>query len=96
MHFDSKGFFKKWSVAVLVPWLAAGCASVAPGLHFDSRSQNSSSGANGPNSAAADQEAANAVLKPITPQLVKQERESREKQVTQDISKLLVKPAFSS
>jgi polysaccharide export outer membrane protein len=36
---------------------------------------------------------ANAVLKPITPQLVKAEKELREKQVSQDISKLMGKPA---
>jgi polysaccharide export outer membrane protein len=90
MHFYSKASLKKWSVVVVVPWLAA-CASVAPGLHFDpgSTRQSSDSTTQG---AAAENESANAVLKPITPQLVRVERELREKQVSQDISQLLGKP----
>jgi polysaccharide export outer membrane protein len=84
MRFYSKAFIKKWSVVVVVPWLAA-CGSVTPGLHFDPKNavQSGSGG---------EAEAANAVLKPITPALVKAERELREKQVSQDISKLLGKP----
>ncbi|HEY8605574.1 MAG TPA: polysaccharide biosynthesis/export family protein [Noviherbaspirillum sp.] len=74
-----------------MPWLAAGCASVSPGLHFNSTA--GSSGSSAPDSAAANDEATNAVLKQITPQLVKMERDLREKQVTQDISSLLGKPA---
>jgi len=76
---------------VALPWLAA-CASVSPGMHFDPRA--TSSGLSSSDSASASGgEAANAVLKPITPQLVKSERELREKQVSQDITKLLGKPA---
>lgn len=91
MHFKSMASLKRWSIAVAAaPWIA-GCASVAPGLHFSGSSY--SSGSSAPSSAAAaGEEATNAVLKPITPQLVKVERELREKQVTQDISKLLGKP----
>lgn len=88
MHFYSKASLKKWSVVVVMPWLAA-CSSVAPGLHFDNRNGQQSSGSSGPG--PSDNEASNAVLKPITPQLVKAERELREQQVSQDISKLLGK-----
>ncbi|HVK96144.1 MAG TPA: polysaccharide biosynthesis/export family protein [Noviherbaspirillum sp.] len=91
MHFYSKASLKKWSVVLLMPWLAAGCASVAPGMHFNS-SDVGSSGSSASSSAEAGEEAMNAVLKPITPHLVKAERERREKQVSQDISKLLAKP----
>lgn len=87
MHFYSKAFLKKWSVAVLMPWFAAGCASVAPGMHFNSSGTSATSSAN-----ADGTEGTNPVLKPITPQLVKTERDLREKQVTQDISKLVAKP----
>jgi polysaccharide export outer membrane protein len=90
MHFYSKASLKKWSVVAVMPWLAA-CQSAAPGLHFDAKSNYQTSGASS-SSSAADNEAANAVLKPITPHLVKAERELREKQVSQDISKLLGKP----
>lgn len=91
MHFDSKTSLKRWSVVVVMPWLAA-CASVAPGLHFSGQNYNQSSGSSAPDSASASgSELTNAVLKPITPQLVKTERELREKQATQDISKLLAK-----
>jgi polysaccharide export outer membrane protein len=89
MHFYSKAFLKKWSVVVVVPWVAA-CGSVAPGLHFDQPSNYQASGSSAQSS--SDNDAANAVLKPITPQLVKDERVAREKQVSQDISKLLGKP----
>jgi polysaccharide export outer membrane protein len=81
----------KRSIALVLPLLTA-CASVSPGLHFD-RGGNAS-GSSAPDSAAAagdDGELVNAILKPITPQLVRQEQQAREKQVTQDISALLAK-----
>lgn len=97
MQFSSKASLKRWSVVLLMPWLAAGCASVAPGMHFNTQGYKTedgmSSGSSAPDSASASEEAANAVYKPITPQLVKVERELREKQVTQDITQLLGKPA---
>lgn len=94
MHFDSKTFIKRWSIVVLMPWLAAGCASVSPGLHFGSQSYNSSSSGYSADSSssAENSDMSGAVLKAITPQLVKAERAAREKQVSQDISKLLAKP----
>jgi polysaccharide export outer membrane protein len=93
MHVDSRASFKRWSVVAVIPWLAA-CASVAPGLHFNGSSYSQSSGSSAADSASASSnELTNATLKQITPQLVKMERELREKQVTQDISKLLAKPA---
>ncbi len=91
MRSYSKAALKKWSVVLLMPWLVAGCASVTPGLHFNTKDhavyEHSAS-----DSANASDNAMDAVLKPITPQLVKQEREHREKQASQDISKLLAKP----
>jgi len=78
-------------MVVVLPLVAA-CASVAPGLHFNGQSYSSGMSA-GDSATASGNENINAVLKPITPQLVKAERELREKQVTQDISKLLGKPA---
>ncbi len=94
MRCYSKTSLKRWAVVLLMPWLAAGCASVAPGMHFSTQGYKSpdgeTSGSSAPDSAAAD--AANAVYRPITPHLVKTERALREKQVTQDISALLDKP----
>lgn len=91
MHFDSKASIKRWSAIAVLPWLTA-CTSMAPGMHFDQRSSYESSGSSTPSNADSV-ENANAVLKPITAQLVKAERELREKQVTQDITALLGKPA---
>jgi len=93
MRLYSKTTLKRWSAVFLLPWFAAGCASVSPGLHFSPQSYGSSSGTSASNSEAANGEVANAVYKPITPQLVKTERQAREKQATQDISKLLGKQA---
>lgn len=93
MRSYSKASLKTWSVALLLPWFAAGCASVAPGLHFNSQDHTSGYRAASSSDAGSGQELTDAVLKPITPQLVKAERELREKQVSQDISKLLAKPA---
>jgi polysaccharide export outer membrane protein len=90
MHFDSKVFMKRWSVTAVLPLLAA-CASMAPGMHFDQRPSYDTSGS-AASSSAAGAENANAVLKPITAQLVKSEQAAREKQVTQDISALISKP----
>lgn len=77
----------------MLPLLAAGCGSVTPGMHFNQKASHDSSGSTAQSSASASgTELSNAVLKPITPQLVKTERETREKQITQDISKLMGKP----
>ncbi len=71
-----------------MPLLAA-CTSAAPGMHFEQRSSGGASGT----AAGSSAENSNAVLKPITAQLVKAEKELREKQVTQDISALIAKPS---
>ena len=92
MQFDPKSLLKRCGVAAVVPWLAA-CASMAPGMHFDNRPAYDSSGNAVQSSAAGSGENANAVLKPITAQLVKSEQVAREKQVTQDISALIAKPS---
>jgi polysaccharide biosynthesis/export protein len=91
MRFYSKTSLKRWSVVFLMSWLAAGCAAVSPGLHFNSQSYGKS-GSSEPGSVDVEGDVTNAVLKPITPHLVKVEREVREKQITQDISKLIAKP----
>jgi len=91
MHFDSKASIKRWSAIAVLPWVTA-CTSTAPGMHIDQRSSYESSGSS-TSSKAGGVENPNAVLKPITAQLVKSENEFREKQVTQDISALLGKPA---
>jgi polysaccharide biosynthesis/export protein len=95
MHFSPKKSLATWSAAVLLPLVVAGCGSVTPGMQFNNKAAYNSSGSSAPNSSAAagDDAAANAVLKPITPQVVKTEREAREKQISQDISKLMGKPA---
>ncbi|RZI40006.1 hypothetical protein EGT07_25930 [Herbaspirillum sp. HC18] len=61
-------------------------------MHFEGSTYSSSTNVGTPAKSVDESESANAVLKPITPQLVKEEREAREKRVTQDISKLLAKP----
>jgi polysaccharide export outer membrane protein len=74
-----------------MPWLAA-CGSVAPGMHFSPQSTNTdSSGSYAPGASNAGDDSAASVLKPITPHLVKAEREIREKRATEDISALLSK-----
>jgi polysaccharide biosynthesis/export protein len=91
MRFTSKANLASWSVVLVLPWLAA-CQSTVPGMHFDRGAMNSS-GTSAQSSAEAGSEANNAMLKPITAQLVKAEKANREKQATQDISNLLSKPA---
>ncbi|GAB3546968.1 polysaccharide biosynthesis/export family protein [Noviherbaspirillum agri] len=93
MRFSSKATLKRWSVVLLAPWFIAGCAQVSPGMHFGAQNYSNSSGANSAESStAASGDMSNAVLKKITPSVVKAERDRREKQVSQDISKLLAKP----
>lgn len=92
MRSSSKASLKTWSAVLLLPLLATGCGTVAPGLHFNTTDHSSGYSANSA-TGHAGKDMTDAVLKPITPQLVKTERELREKQVSQDISKLLGKPA---
>ena len=77
-------------MVVVMPGLVA-CASVAPGLHFNGSTYSSGTSARD-SATASGGENISPVLRQITPQLVKTEREVREKQVTQDISKLLGRP----
>jgi polysaccharide biosynthesis/export protein len=94
MHLYSRTSLKRWSVVLLLPWFAA-CGSVAPGMQFDRSSVGQSSGSYDPSgtsssgNAQADGDSMKSVLTPITPHIVKAEREKREKQHTQDISALL-------
>jgi polysaccharide biosynthesis/export protein len=80
---------------VFLPLLTA-CSSMAPGMHFgnasDTPESSSSSGSSVPSSMpfASD---AKPVMKTITAELVKQERDAQRKVVSQDISKLVAGPA---
>lgn len=91
MRFYSNPALKKWSVVVLMPLFAA-CAS--PGLQLNpGTAESSGSSASDSSSASGGGLSNNAVLKPITPQLVKAELQRREKQAMQDISALMGKGA---
>lgn len=76
---------KRWSVIAVLPVLAA-CSSVSPGMHYAGITESASS-----NEETAEG-AVKPVLKPITPQLLKAEKAARDRQASQDISKLLGKP----
>jgi len=92
MKLNSGSVLKRWSVSLVLPVLAACAAS--PGIHFNPGTIETSSGSSSTGgSSATGAEPIDPVLRPITPQLVKAEREMREKQATQDISNLLKKPA---
>lgn len=69
---------------MVLPWLMAACATGAPGMP-SAQYGSSSSGASNPSADGT----VSPVLRPITPQLVKFEKEQREKQTTQDISQLV-------
>lgn len=73
---------KKWGVVAVLPVIAA-CSSVSPGMHYAGIAESASSSEEAPEGAIKP------ILKPITPQLLKAEKAAREKQTTQDISKLL-------
>ncbi|MDB5824170.1 MAG: hypothetical protein JWR21_2874 [Herminiimonas sp.] len=72
-----------WAAALALP-LLSGCASVGPGMHFES--VRSASNAADEREAAAD---IPTEFKPITPALVKSENALREKRKSQDVSKLV-------
>src|SRR4051812_29426780 len=85
MTLFSKTDLKNWSMAILaVPMLAA-CSSMAPGMQFTNTVKSS-----GQSTEAVDTTVPTKIMA-ITPQLVKQERDNREKQNSQDISKLIGK-----
>ena len=76
MIFFSTTHLKNWSLCGLLPLLGA-CAAVAPGMHMDT-------------SAMPEQETpqVRATLQPITPQLVREQKEHRQQQASVDISGL--------
>ena len=85
----SKAFFrpariKTWSLLLALPVLGA-CSAVGPGMQFDRISRSYSNSGEAGNDSMPVQ----TVLKPITPQLVRQEKELRDKQTSQDISRLI-------
>lgn len=95
MHSSSFLSLAKLGMAVLLPLLASACT--APGMHFNPRGVDSSGTSTPTRSASSGEtttlEVTNPTLKTITPQLIKGEQQWREKRITQDISKLMGKPA---
>ncbi|MGV3742563.1 MAG: polysaccharide biosynthesis/export family protein [Burkholderiaceae bacterium] len=77
-----KSDLKKWGLIAVLPILAA-CSSVSPGMHYAGITESADSSEEAPEGTVKP------ILKPITPQLLKAEKASREKQTSQDISKLL-------
>lgn len=77
-----KSDLKKWGLIAVMPILAA-CSSVSPGMHYAGIAESAGSSEEVPEGTVKP------ILKPITPQLLKAEKANREKQTTQDISKLL-------
>jgi len=63
--------------------LMTGCTAMAPGIQFEKAPHQ-------PSRSGIREDAVTAEIRPITPKLVRQEREERERQVAQDISDLLV------
>ena len=76
-HFFSKVNPKIW-IAAIAASLLLGCASVAPGMHMSNNS-----------SVPGDAQASLPTIKMITAQLLKYEREQREHQTNDDISRLI-------
>jgi polysaccharide export outer membrane protein len=83
MTLFSENKAKMWALAATLPLLAA-CSSVGPGMQFESTRAASNASPD-----AADAAVIPTEVKPITPALVKRERDMRDKQNTQDISKLI-------
>ncbi len=72
---------RTWSMALLLPWLAA-CAAIAPGMHMEEKYDTP---AEGPQVVP--------VVKTITPQLVQSERQMYQQQALSDISGLVGQPS---
>jgi polysaccharide export outer membrane protein len=83
MNLFTKHQIRMWTAAATFPLLAA-CSSVGPGMQFESARTASNASPD-----AADAAVIPTEVKPITPALVKREKEFRDKQNTQDISKLI-------
>lgn len=84
MNVFSKTHLKKWSLIVLMPWLAA-CTSVAPGMQFSGTSASGITDTSVPEGTVTPQ------LRAITPQLLRLEKEQRERQSSQDITSLVAR-----
>ncbi|MGV3655855.1 MAG: polysaccharide biosynthesis/export family protein [Noviherbaspirillum sp.] len=80
---------RAWGLLLTLPVLAA-CSSVGPGMQFE-RGVGASYTSSG--EAGADSLPVQTSLKTITPQLVRQEKALRDKQSTQDISRLVGTPS---
>jgi len=86
MHVDFK-LRSRRSIVVMTLMSLTGCYSMAPGIHFDPTSVISSS-ATEPIVAQKKP-----LIKEITPQLLKAEKEQRQQAISQDISLLVAGPA---
>lgn len=80
----SMTFLRRWCALALLPYLVA-CGTSAPRMPKDAVSGSESES----ESVISD---ISPVIKPITPQLLRVEKERREKQVIQDISRLIAPP----
>jgi polysaccharide export outer membrane protein len=84
MYLFSKTDLKKWSVVLCLPFFGA-CSSMSSGPNFGSTTAYNAD-------TPLPEGTVVPAVKPITPQLVKQEKEIREKQTSSDISKLAGPP----
>ncbi|HYD78490.1 MAG TPA: polysaccharide biosynthesis/export family protein [Paucimonas sp.] len=89
MHQFFRARWKSFFALAVMPWLVA-CAGMSPGMHFSDVAESSGVSSSSSMPFASD---AKPVMKTITAELVKQEREARRRENTQDISKLVAGPA---
>jgi polysaccharide biosynthesis/export protein len=87
MNFCSTSVLKKWIALLVLPWLVA-CANPAGPKLANTKSEAST--AQAPLDEDADQVP---VVRPITRKLVRLEREQRERMYSQDVSRLVGRPA---
>jgi polysaccharide export outer membrane protein len=89
MQLSLCGRCKPYVAFAILPMLAA-CSGLAPGMHFSNASESSGSSSSSSIPFASD---AKPIMKTITPELIKQEREARRKDVTWDLGNLVAGPA---
>jgi polysaccharide biosynthesis/export protein len=77
MNASSNTTLKNWAVVALIPWFA-GCASITPGMHVESK-----------HSPGAPDPEITPIVKVVTPQLVQEERLARAQAPEPDLSALL-------
>jgi polysaccharide export outer membrane protein len=87
MKFFLKTALMRWTGMLAGLMLLVACATVGPGMQFQNSGIVSDSNTESENMAIPT------VIKPITPQLVRREKALREKQASQDISRLIARAA---